>query len=232
MLGWHLVKYHKSREELVENLLEQIEFLRESCRLYDAGKRREAKRLATTLYILAHDGTQQKSLLRLLGLRGERRFISAADPKIGREICVPLIIWSDPTQGGYFAPDFHTINGAKDRLRRLAFSDWWDEKLYVSVNNVGLSRKNLIFALRSQDGGAHVDASLKDSSYHWLMTKSADGARTFEGGFAVEFDPRDITKDGVLYAKRMLGDPAKEGHLAIMRVIAWEVDETLKAMGY
>lgn len=227
----------RTSAELEDAAREQIRFLRSSCEAYDGGFRAEAKRIASALYILLHDSGAQKSLLRRVGLRDKIGFISAADPDWGSECYVPLFIWSVPDEGGHFVPDFDIIREARDRCPRLRYSAWIQGKLFANANGHQLTRKNLMFSIRNQDGGGHVDDSFKDESYRWLMINGADQARVpMRGGFASMFGPEEMAtslKDGVLYGRgRMMGEPVKDGHLAIMRAMGWEVSETLADAGW
>jgi len=230
--------YKKSPEELHDNLIEQVQFLRTSCKLYDEGIRSEAKRLASAVYVLLHDAGQQKSLLKMLDYRGKMRFLSAAERHEELEIYVPLLIYSIPDKGGHFEPNFPIIEQSKDNLPRLQFHSWWDEPVYLNGADQNLSRKNLVYALRNQDGGGHVDAALRDAAYRWLILKGAKGAAIpMKGGMTLMWNPMTnprALENGILNGSmlEMIGGPVKDGHLAIMRVIAWELDETLKSEGF
>lgn len=228
----------RSPAELEEAAAEQIRFLRASCEAYDGGFRPEAKRIASAAYILLHDGGQQKSLLRRIGLRDSLRFISSSDPRCGYETYVPLATWSIPDEGGHFIPDFEIIKEARSRLKRESYSSWIEGKMFVNKSGKELSRKNLMFSLRNQDGGGHVDDKLRNKSYRWLMMRGSDNQRVpRQGGFSYLWDPAknpSALVDGRLDTSKcvMLGDFVKDGHLAIMRAIGWEISETLSEAGW
>lgn len=63
----------------------------------------------------------------------------------------------------------------------------------------------LIHCLRSEDGGAHVDALLKDEAYVAMLQDASPHVR-------------------------IDGRPAPEAHFATMRQIAWEIMKSLEAV--
>jgi hypothetical protein len=82
---------------------------------------------------------------------------------------------------------------------------WYSEAVFFTGNGKALSRKNLIFSLRNQMGGSHVDPTIKD-----------------EG---------NVTDDIAPFAA-MSGGAVPNGHFATMRQIAWELDASLIRAGY
>ena len=215
----------KTKADLEEELKDQIYFLRESARIFDEGNIREAKRLATYLYILLHDGSgRTKSLLRQLGIRGSLSFVSTAlktAPNgemngVWVGVAPPLTCVQMSADGTKFLPHCIAQSGAMPSWSRvLPFGKWWDEAV-SSEGRRPLSRKGLIWTVRSQDGGAHVDGSLKSESYVELITDPLP----IKPEFAVSFEENNGTALS----------PANP-HWASVRQIAWEVDNTLKDYG-
>src|SRR3990172_6529 len=68
-----------SQEELSQQLLDQIAFIRASCDLFDNGNEREGKRIATAVRILVHDTKNSHSLLMQLGYKTGLVFVSRAE---------------------------------------------------------------------------------------------------------------------------------------------------------
>jgi len=115
-------------------------------------------------------------------------------------------------EGSVFVPN---CQSAPDKLpswsRQLSFAKWWDEP----VSNAGkrqLSRKGLIWIVRSRDGGAHVDGSLNSDEYVELIHDPLLPGTSVHHG------------DGTAYT------PANS-HWASVRQIAWELDYAIKQFG-
>jgi len=215
----------KTREELERELQDQIYFLRKSSNEYDKGEKREAKRIATTLYILLHEGAQNRSLLKKLGLRTKLPLHSTAlnGPPDGSVlpkgltgnwmgVAPPLTVLV--ARGGEqfaFEPHCSLSNDMEPWFKRLRFNEWWEE----SVSSIGrrpLSRKGLVHFVRSQDGGAHADIKRKGESYIEFVENAAPDGITFGSG------GKNYTPLGA--------------NLATIRQIAWEVDKALTDIGY
>src|SRR4051794_39690166 len=64
--------------ELRRKLAEQLDFLRRSVDLFDAGHESEAIRLAVPIRVLVHDTGKSTSLLQLLGVKDTQRFHDTA----------------------------------------------------------------------------------------------------------------------------------------------------------
>lgn len=222
-------EYTRSRAELEQELREQAAALRSSASGYDAGQLWEAKRLASTAFILLHDGGRNsKSLFGQLGINTE--FLSSA--KLDGDSPLPLaIVTMDMKAGGSgmtFTPFLDEHSTAR---RKLKFKKWWKEPVFLS-GTLRLSRKNLVFAFRSQAGGAHVDPAITDDAFNWLRTNSPihvssgpPGPAHDEHGSEVECPPE---LDGIFAD---LQGPVPNGHFASMRQIAWEIDQTLQDLG-
>lgn len=70
--------------------------------------------------------------------------------------------------------------------RFIPFTDWWDTEVVCLTAGVRMTRKSLVLAVANQDGGAHVDETLKPD---YMAIKSGAGlVMTFlpAGGNPVE----------------------------------------------
>ena len=56
--------------------------------------------------------------------------------------------------------------GVFPRHPQTTYSKWAEGEVYQNISGKSLTRKNLIFYLRSQDGGAHVDDHRRDEAYY------------------------------------------------------------------
>lgn len=217
-------KYRRTDEEVGAALVEQRDFLRRSCEAYDAGILAEAKRIATAIYIICHDGsgTNTRSLLRQLKLKDGLKFISTAKSLEDGAVPRTALAGAMYLGGGMaFVPWFLCVNDEKPVRREVAFSRWWEETVFETVRqreiipngatpyiaDKTLSRKNIVFFMRSQDNGSHFDRELRDEAYS-AMAK-------WRTGFEYE-----LGETGVF-------NRVPNPHLATVRQIAWELEQTL-----
>jgi hypothetical protein len=212
----------RSREEMEIEFDEQIVAFRHSIASYDQGNEWEFKRLATSIYIIAFDGTGGRtvSMLTQLGLKSGMRLLSS--------FVLPKLPPNTEIVGGTLSPlvDINffgfTYVPVFDRnradCRRLPFSRWWDEKVFFEHTRIPLSRKNLIFTARTQDGGAHVDERITDQ--HYRSFKDDGGGDAEFISFTLNDDPEKFTHHKV-----------KGGVIALLRQISWELDQSLREIG-
>lgn len=156
------MKVKQSKEELLRHLEDNIGFLKTSAATFDAGNFAEAKRLATTIRVLAHDTSQSKSLLSLVGYKNGMGFLDTAydfNPKnlMRHHGLVGVKIGNDGS--GYWAPLGEHIH--RNQNRYVFFPDWWNKVVIVDSAKAKFCR-DLILALSNKDGGAHVDPSLNE----------------------------------------------------------------------
>ena len=220
-------RHVRSRDDLLVELHEQLAALRSSSAAYDSGTLWEAKRLATVAYVLLHDGGRNScSLLGQLGLKGQ--FLST----VRRLDSPPLplaIIKMEMGKGATFAPFLAEHSTEKNFL---SFNKWYEEIVFEN-GHLKQKRKNLIFTLRSQAGGAHVDSEIKDEAFQflssksqWVISSNGPGTAKDAAGNEVPCPPElEHVFDG-------LDGPVPNGNLATMRQIAWEIDQTLTLSGF
>jgi hypothetical protein len=73
--------YQKTRDEIEDELKRQIRNMSRSMDAFDRGALEEAERLASSVYILLHDGSgRQKSLLEQLGLKSGLQMVDSSLP--------------------------------------------------------------------------------------------------------------------------------------------------------
>ncbi len=201
----------RSPEELKQALVTQRGFLAASCKAYDDGNRREAFRIATVIHTLVHDyGEKTKSVLRQLGVKGKMRFVASAPPASPENIArSTMLVWLR-IQGDGTAEFVPILDNSPHPLRSLQFDQWWTE-IVMQDGPFRLSRKNLVFALRNQEGGAHFDDDLPNPNY-------------------VRFSQEQISTPFVTsFAKAPT--PVLGAELATMRQIAWELEKTISDHG-
>jgi hypothetical protein len=218
-----MTRVPQSRDELEAHLADQLEFLEDACSLYDEGRINRFKQIATSIRILMHDSRTSMSLLGQLGLLNSRRWLDTAGPiNPNNLMATNNLIYGQATvidDKGTVAPSYgpvldawketnfpvrtRTAFGTVTMLKgeRLQFSQWWTMPV-VKVSAGQFSRSDLVLAVANTDGGAHVDATLKEP-YRRL-------SRDNEMGFRVNGDAE-------------FGSPVP----ASLRQIAYEVLESL-----
>lgn len=229
-------RHRKTRDEFLSEMREQMSAMRASAKGYDDGQLWEAKRLATTAYILVHDSIRgrSRSLLTHLGLRGSLVFVSS--------ISNPTRVVSgwDSRHGlmrvrmsggkAYFVPK---LQADSEAYRDLSFNDWYEEAVFHPLNGKTISRKNLIHYLRSQDGGAHVDAIIDNWEYHeWKMRGDPNLSYEFKDGHTSVFGPIIELATGKAVYDHNQGSPVLGSVHATMRQIAWELNESISKIGF
>lgn len=228
----------KSHAELEVEFIEQIAALRASCKAFDEGQEWEAKRIASTIYILVHDGSRSaRSLLGQIKKKKTTKFLSSFYDHIDENTLSSFItpfcgVLVQHNQVKY-EPNFEAAligHATSSRypptppkilpMRELRFSSWWDEVVFRKTSGIDISRKNLIFCVRSQDGGAHVDPRIRNMNYRILRTVGDPNLRFVDSG-------------GGNYVVQGSEEGRHIGNIVwpMVRQIGWEIDETFKRIG-
>lgn len=200
----HTPRVALSQSDLLRHLDEQIGFLEGSADAYDRGFDGEAKRLATTIRVLAHDTPKSRSLLGMLG-RKNGTFVSTSielDPnnRLTHGGLVAMAVGG--AAGGTYLAQLDDV----PFKRNMSFDDWWNEPVFLDNQRRELTRKQVILTAANQDGGAHVDPAL-DGVYADLSKNNSLGW---------------VVSDG--YATRPMSPPER----ACIRQIAHEVLASIK----
>jgi hypothetical protein len=206
--------YEKTAEELYEALNRQILNLRRSISAYDEGATEEAERMAASIFIMLHEGSKNRALLLSLGLRKTMVFPDSSFILLpshpGGEVmqAPPLCVIQMVENSVQYAP-LCIMDTPEEPLpvKWVSFERWWEQGIYTTARDRELSRKNVVFAMRNHDGGAHVGDKSYHEAYHWLAT---------------DFDPRVRVTNG-----EGMKLPLKNAHWPTMRQVAWEVDRAL-----
>lgn len=199
----------RSREELEQALEDQLAALNSSCRGYDQGDMWEGPRMATTVYTLVNNGNSRSvSVLSQLGIREKIRFISFSTPQIPGNLVswTPLCTFRVGNDGVAVLP---SLDKGPAAPKDINFKKWWGEAVFENAGGQKLSRMNLVFALRSQDGGSHYDRELPITPYLELKDNG--------GGWQIFSE--NAEEDGA---------PLQNAHLATMRHIAFEVEQSIQ----
>lgn len=126
---------------------------------------------------------------------------------------VRVAFGTDNERGHSFSEFVPRMSRAPEGCEKwLSIRDWWEEGIYVNHQGKELSRRNLCWALRSRDGGSHFDENLPDDPY--LHMKEQVGHSM---GFPIKLPSGEEGVQSPDYP-----------HLATMRVIAWEIEQSLE----
>ena len=182
-------KYTQTKDELIEHLRAQIQFMKLSSKSFDDGFEDEAKRLAVVIRVLVHDTRNSTSLLILLDKKGIG-FYDSAVPNDPRNLLtyngLTMMRMSTSEGASYVAP---LDNGppSRSRTRKISFKVWWDG-VFVIKDKYGktFTRKDLILSVANTDGGAHVDPKL-DETYSNLTRFNSIGWKFFSRGVEDDF---------------------------------------------
>lgn len=139
-----------------DHLRRQLEYLRRSCELYDAGHLDEAVRLAVVIRVLLHNPEKGNSESLLMQMRVKEQVklatsfgLSEKLPRNFKPVSVlPLFISSD--EGGTSAPFPLPIPPIL-----ITVKEWWEEVVWMQKST--LTRKKIILDTANKEGGAHVE---------------------------------------------------------------------------
>jgi hypothetical protein len=207
----------KTDQDILSALLRQIAHMRRSIAAFDDGHLEEAERIASAVYIIANDsGKNSKSLLSQLGLKGQFKFYDTAAREyrsLGsneyRMTPILCAYWKENGKIERYAPLL------KDFTERdqVSFSNWYNGNIFRARSG-NLTRQQLIYNIRSTDGGAHVDPDYKNEAYASLVRGHG---RHIAGSYG----------DTEIQARVNLPG----AHWASMRQIAHELEQTFRDNG-
>jgi hypothetical protein len=204
--------WKRSADEIRAAFAIQCRALEASCKAYDAGDEWEALRLATTVHIMVHDGGKNsRSLLTQMGVKSSMRFLASGQPASSKNYARQIMLaWMRVYSDGRAMYVPYLDSGQKP-YRIIQFPRWWEDELIFLDGDCRLNRRRLVFALRSQEGGAHFDEEQKNPNYIRLARESITTWRVAKG---------DSESKAILGAEFVL-----------MRQIAWELMASLDKAG-
>lgn len=175
--------YKLSREELIEQFDDQIHFISVSCKQFDLGDEKEARRIATNLRILLHDTSHSRSLSQQLGLKRKLLFISLASDYspvnlvTSWQLLTAQMQYNENGASTSFTPQ--KVNDSPGRNFLLNADDWWNQIIFDD-KQYQLSRRDIVLAVANKDGGAHVDDKLSNK-FADLVKNNSLGLQTMVG---------------------------------------------------
>jgi len=157
-----------------------------------------------------------------MGAKTQLKYLSSAKRLPDSHIpWLPLILMqASETEAFHFMPK---LDNERLYWTWLPFSRWWEEDIFKTADGEKLSRMNLVSALRSQDGGSHIDEELTDTNYVALKLRNDPRVRRSKS------DPAKKPRMLIFVGTSPLDDtePIPNAHLATMRQIAWELRQSI-----
>jgi hypothetical protein len=137
-----------------QKLAEQLALLADASLALDGGKAYQTKNISTRLYVICHDLARDKRWHEWAG-RDLRIFSTAIPPVPGNLIVShhPLASIGFGPNGSSFTP--HGSQPPPNKVKFSKFSKWWIETVIRTEAGRTLSRKNIVYQMRSYDGGSH-----------------------------------------------------------------------------
>ena len=159
-----------------QHLATQLRFIERSCQAFDAGDDSEAQRIATSVRVICHQTGHSMSLLTHLAATGISMLsttCSPLGPGAPSNLASLVVLYTDA--GVRFKST--ALRDNTQTRRFIPFSDWWEKEVVCLTAGVRMTRKSLVLAVANQDGGAHVDATLKPD--YGTIKSGSDLAVTF-----------------------------------------------------
>jgi hypothetical protein len=161
---------------------------------YQQGHADEARRLALSVRMLVYDTTNQKSLLKYLGLKETMFFYDTAseyDPRqYGSHLALLAMLVPIPGQEGQTPRADARLDAQptspKDEMQ--PFDKWWSTLVIRDDEGNTHSRRDILLTVADKDGGAHVDLKISPAymnlvsggATRWQVTSDA-GKSLLEG---------------------------------------------------
>lgn len=193
----------RTEEEFIENFVEQMNFLKKSCKEYDSGDESEIKRISVSLRNLLKDKNRDVSALSHLNMKESLNYWDSSTKNGGMsnfiidtmkdttvwvmDIYMGLVIKNiagiDGVYTYHFKPLMHQPNWqSKDTLN---FTSWYEQDIYHDPEGSSLTRENLILSIAEQDGGNHFDLKVNNKYYQF---KQKDSVKLNVNGQIVVFE--------------------------------------------
>lgn len=166
-------KYEHTKLELQKHLTEQLGSLQRLALLFDEGYHAEATRMATILRVLLHS-KKYPSLMKQLGLTNTLFLDTAHQYRTNNMF----------THHGLVAVRFRgneisyipLLDGSRN-IQKIPFDVWWSATIFSDGQKRILSRADVVLTAADQNGGAHVDRSIRED-YAELRYRNSLGILT------------------------------------------------------
>lgn len=156
----------RNREELLNELVEQLTALDRLSGLFKNDEPWPAKLIATIIYVICHDGIgKTRSLITQLDMRDQLMCLSTANRlELGSQSPMPLLL-GFVLEGAASRQTPRFLLRDPDDFEWMTFKDWWNQPVFSPELDGALTRCDLVSKVRSKDGGSHFDAELDCAKY-------------------------------------------------------------------
>lgn len=164
----------RRRDEIVEALWDQYEFIEVSAALFDEGHESEAKRIATALRILTRDTRTSKSVLGQLDLLDRIKMLNTSVAVNARnQLSTSGLVAIQVQRGGLrYIPLLNDYPNSTEPVL-LPYHRWLTDPI-ANAGGRTWSRQDLILHVADKDGGTHVDPTVPEP-FHNLSRNNAMG---------------------------------------------------------
>jgi hypothetical protein len=150
----------RTRDDLMQDLRDQVELLGATCATFDGGLEIAAKQLAVIARVLLYDKPGSPSLLTQLVIQDRLPFWDSSRPLPGTRGLAH--VWSaglavvelSSGPAKYKAP-LGEIEG-----RWIPFGRWWGDPILYDQAGERFSRADIVLFLVHKDGGGHIDPKI------------------------------------------------------------------------
>lgn len=154
--------------ELKKALEIQLEFIKNSCELFDQGCHHEALRIAVAINLILIDTDKQKSILHKI-LNEKMHAIKMHSTNISNMNDVHFFILLANGVGDDVAPFLNENDKSCTNPGMMIIDEWLNQKVISLVKEdrtrYPITRKEIIRTARDKDGGAHIDDTINNESY-------------------------------------------------------------------
>ncbi len=156
-------RIQRPKDELKNELREQLQLLRHSCEAFDRGFEAIGKHISLSLRVLLHHRGKSRSLLDQMGYRSGK-FLDSAGPLNPRNLLTEcnLVAMRASNAGASYLPLIGIGDGPLP-MRAAPFVDWWNEPVLKDNRGRTFCRRELVLNVADTDGGAHVDPELEEA---------------------------------------------------------------------
>ncbi len=185
------MRVKRQKDDLIQQLKEQIYFLMTSARLFDEDNEVEYKKLTVPIRTIVHDTKGMTSLLKQLGKEGIY-FLDTSSPfnptNFITSNCLAMMKMS--SRGCEYVAPLDNLSPARIN-KKIPFDQWWDKNIICKDNQANtFTRSSLVLNVAETNGGVHIDPKLK-ADYVSLAKKNSLGwtwsASRVQGGKEIDF---------------------------------------------
>jgi hypothetical protein len=171
-------RLHKTRDQMVSELKQELTNLRLACDQWEMGYFEKTTEIARCLRVLVYDyGGKKESIFSHLGWKSKPFFVTSSLVKLGSTSLRQLIMTDviiEPNVGNapsiqtfrhapryFYGEQAHSYDfDAKTKWRGVSFMEWWSECIYIN-DQFRLTRGDVVLAVCNELGGTHSASKIR-----------------------------------------------------------------------